>query len=32
VPVDATTWREILDAAAKLGVDRGAVSAAAGVA
>jgi len=32
VPVDATTWQEILDAAAKLGVDRGAVSAAAGVA
>jgi len=32
VPVDATTWQEILDAAAKLGVDRVAVGAAAGVA
>ncbi len=31
VPVDATTWREILDAAAKLGVDRASVNAAAGV-
>ena len=30
VPVDATTWREILDAAAKLGVDASAVQAAAG--
>ncbi len=31
VPVDATTWREILDAAAKLGVDPRAVNAAAGL-
>ena len=30
VPVDATTWREILDAAARLGVDVRAVQAAAG--
>ena len=30
VPVDATTWNEILDAAGKLGVDPKAVSAAAG--
>ena len=30
VPVDATTWNEILDAANKLGVDRVAVNAAAG--
>jgi hydroxycarboxylate dehydrogenase B len=32
VPVDATTWREILDAAGKLGVDVGQVQAAAGLA
>jgi uncharacterized oxidoreductase len=32
VPVDATTWREILDAAASLGVDAAAVNAAAGLA
>ena len=32
VPVDGTTWREILDAAAKLGVSPAAVNAAAGVA
>ena len=32
VPVDATTWREIIDAAAKLGIDRASVNAAAGVA
>jgi hydroxycarboxylate dehydrogenase B len=31
VPVDAATWQEILDAAGKLGVDRTAVNAAAGV-
>jgi uncharacterized oxidoreductase len=31
VPVDATTWREILDAAAKLGVDAHAVQVAAGL-
>ncbi|MBL8328261.1 MAG: malate/lactate/ureidoglycolate dehydrogenase [Rubrivivax sp.] len=31
VPVDATTWREILDAAGRLGVDPGAVAAAAGL-
>jgi uncharacterized oxidoreductase len=31
VPVDATTWREILDAAGKLGVDPRAVNAAAGL-
>jgi len=31
VPVDATTWQEILDAAARLGVDAGAVNAAAGL-
>jgi uncharacterized oxidoreductase len=31
VPVDATTWREILDAAASLGVDPQAVQAAAGL-
>jgi len=31
VPVDGTTWREILDAAAKLGVAPAAVNAAAGV-
>ncbi len=31
VPVDATTWREILDAAGRLGVDPRAVNAAAGV-
>lgn len=30
IPVDATTWNEILDAASKLGVDPGAVNAAAG--
>ncbi len=30
IPVDATTWNEILDAARKLGVDPGAVNAAAG--
>jgi uncharacterized oxidoreductase len=32
VPVDTTTWREILKAAAKLGLDAQAVQAAAGVA
>ena len=32
VPVDATTWREILDGAAKLGVEPRAVNAAAGLA
>ena len=32
VPVDATTWQEILGAAAKLGVDAAAVNAAAAVA
>jgi uncharacterized oxidoreductase len=32
VPVDATTWREILDAAASLGVDPATVHAAAGLA
>ena len=32
VPVDATTWQEILAAAGKLGVDAGAVRAAAGLA
>ncbi len=32
VPVDATTWQEILAAAAKLGVDAGAVQRAAGLA
>ena len=32
VPVDATTWQEILDAAGKLGVEPGAVNAAAGLA
>lgn len=32
VPVDGTTWNEILDAAAKLGVDRTAVNATAGLA
>ena len=31
VPVDATTWREILEAATKLGVDASTVQAAAGV-
>jgi uncharacterized oxidoreductase len=32
VPVDATTWQEILDAAAKLGLDAATVNAAAGLA
>jgi uncharacterized oxidoreductase len=32
VPVDATTWQEILDGAAKLGVDPARVNAAAGLA
>jgi uncharacterized oxidoreductase len=32
VPVDGTTWQEILDAGAKLGVDPGAVNRAAGLA
>jgi hydroxycarboxylate dehydrogenase B len=32
VPVDGTTWQEILDAAASLGVDPAAVNTAAGVA
>ncbi len=31
VPVDATTWTELLDASGKLGVDPGAVNAAAGL-
>ena len=31
IPVDGTTWQEILDAAAKLGVDPGAVNADAGL-
>nr|MBP6764448.1 Ldh family oxidoreductase [Rubrivivax sp.] len=31
VPVDATTWQEILDAATKLGVDAAMVNAAAGL-
>ena len=31
VPVDAATWQEILDAARSLGVDAGAVNAAAGL-
>jgi uncharacterized oxidoreductase len=31
IPVDATTWQEILDAGRKLGVDPGAVNAAAGI-
>ena len=32
VPVDGTTWQEILDAAAKLGLPAGAVNTAAGLA
>jgi len=32
VPVDATTWQEILEAAAALGVDPARVNASAGVA
>jgi uncharacterized oxidoreductase len=31
VPVDATTWNEILDAAARLGLDASGVNAAAGL-
>jgi uncharacterized oxidoreductase len=31
IPVDGTTWQEILDAAAKLGVDPGVVNADAGL-
>ena len=32
VPVDGTTWQEILDAARKLGLDPAAIGAAAGIA